>query len=288
MKTYLSSRNLFILSFALLVATNIIVLAGVASNRSGEPDTRITLSERELQLPYRVHEDNSGLTLRLTWRSLTDSEDAGYSYWRSPHWLNEEKLRELGFEIDDSFRQREKQGFYKERIPKEVYIVLENNGEPYREAVRRTETLLEKAETLYNLQKEDKKRQEAFKIASERLLQERKTKSRLFAIDAGLDPGILRKKYEDRARFIITKGLVKAEYDYNQKRKTISGYISKLTSESIHVPLQHRSVLDSVLARNISKMNEFQEPRYEVELAYGGRLEPWVVTVRPLEGQSNN
>jgi hypothetical protein len=63
MKILLSSRALFLLGFFMIVATNIVVLSGVASNRSGNPESEVILTERELQLPYKIHEENSGLTL---------------------------------------------------------------------------------------------------------------------------------------------------------------------------------------------------------------------------------
>ncbi len=53
MKMLLSSRGLFTLGFVILLATNIIVFSGVASNRSGNLEAQIILSERELTLPSR-------------------------------------------------------------------------------------------------------------------------------------------------------------------------------------------------------------------------------------------
>ena len=52
-----------IAAIALIVLTNVVVLAGVAYNRSGEPDATVTLTERELNLAG-------------SWR-LEDREDSG-------------------------------------------------------------------------------------------------------------------------------------------------------------------------------------------------------------------
>jgi hypothetical protein len=69
MKILSSSRTLFALGFILLVATNLVVLAGVLLNRSAEPEALMTLTERELPLPFRLHKENSGLALRIAWRA---------------------------------------------------------------------------------------------------------------------------------------------------------------------------------------------------------------------------
>lgn len=288
MKILLSSRVLFAMGFVILIVTNIVVLSGVASNRFGTPETQITITERELQLPYRVYEENSGLTLRLAWRALgQDGDYNSYNNWRSPVWFSAEKLEELGFNIDNYLRSKNDVSFYRQPIPKEVFIVLENNGEPYREAVKRAEIALEKEKDLFKLNSGDKRLRDNFERAEKRLKRERIIASRLFAIDAGLNPQKLREKYHDRTRFIITKGLVKPRYNYNKKRKEVFGYITKLSIESIHVPLKHRKIFDAILVQDKSERNEFRLPRYEVELAYGSRFEPWIVSVQHMGDKSD-
>lgn len=287
MKILLSSRGLFAIGFLILVATNIVVLSGVASNRSGNPEAQITLTERELQLPCRVHEENSGLNLRLAWRALAKNDDNKYPDWRSPAWFSAEKLEELGFNIDNYLKSKDIATFYKRPIPKEVFIVLEINGEPYRKAVKRAEMAFEKEESLSKLNSTDKSLRDNFERAEKRFKRERITESHLFAIDAGLDPKKLREVYNDQTRFIITKGLVKPRYNYNKNIKEVLGRITKLSVGSIHVPLKHRKVLDNILAQDKQKKNDFQSPRYEVKLAYGSRLESWIVSVNPLDDKSN-
>lgn len=288
MKILLSSRGLFAIGFGILITTNILVLSGVAANRSGTPQTQITITERELQLPYRVHQENSGLALRLAWRVLSQDEDHNnYSNWTSPGWFSAEKLEELGFNIDNYLSSKADGSFYKQPIPKEVFIVLENKGEPYREAVKRAEIALEKEKDLFNLKSGDQRLRDNFERAEKRLKRERITASRLFAIDAGLDPQKLREKYHDQARFIITKGLVKPRYNDNKEKKDVSGYITKLSVARIHVPLKHRKTFDAILAQDKSRENDFSPPRYEVELAFGSRFEPWIVVVQQTDDKTD-
>ncbi len=180
----------------------------------------------------------------------------------------------------DVFSSNSNTTYYKEPIPKEVFIVLENNGEPYREAVKRAEFTLEREENLFKLNPSDKMLRDNFERAEKRLKRERSEETRLYAIDAGLDLGELRERYVDRTRFIITKGLVKPMINRNKNRKEVFGYIYRLSVASINVPLRHRQIFDSILAKGKSNKNDPRHPCFEVELAYGNRLEPWIISVR--------
>ncbi len=280
MKILSSSRGLFALAFFILVATNVIVLAGVASNRSADPEALIKLTERELQLPHRVHEENSGLALRLTWRALGREEDDIYHPgWRSPAWLTAEKLRSLGFQVDDPRVSRDDSTHDKHPIPREVFVVLEVDGNSYRDAVKRAEIALEKKTSAMQKDHQDKGPKDILETARKRLARERASESRLFAVDAGLEPHGLRERYDDRTRFIITRGLIEPGYTYEQDRKEVLGYIRRLSVESIHVPLRHRKVFDAILIQDEANQSAIRPPRYDVELAYGHRLEPWIVSV---------
>lgn len=283
MKIFLSPRRLFGLGFVVLLAANIIALLGVVSNRSGNPETLIELTERELRLPYKVREENSGLALRLVWRIIGEDEDyLSYGNWGSPVWLNAQKLTELGFSIDDTVSSEETPQREKEPLPKEVFIVLEYNGKAYQEAVKRAEGVLENVEDSLKVNREDKEFRDRFKSAKERLERERTSESRLFAIDAGLDASKLRERYSDRAQFIITPGVARLTYHFNKKKREAVGYISKISVENIYVSLKHRTVFDTILAQDKSRQYELEAPRYLVELAYGSRFEPWIRAVHKL------
>ena len=280
MKIPFSSRGLFILGFIVLVVTNSVVLTGVASNRYGDPEAVMKLTERELKLPYQIRKENSGLSLRLAWRTLGRNTD-GKHYFnrRSPAWFNAEKLKELGFQVDDYISSEHTLPHYKRPIPKHVFVVLEYSGESYREALRRAEEALADSDNL--------KSPKNSKRAEERLSRERISESRLFAVDVGVNPEKLRKKYSDRTRFIITKGVVKPRYNYNGKTREVFGYLARLDIQSIHVPLKHRQVFDKVLTSGKPKQNKLGLPRYSVELAYGSRFEPWLLSVQHTDDKSN-
>lgn len=282
----MTARGLFGLALAVLLAANIVVLAGVAANRRGEPEATLVLTERELQLPYRTHRENSGLALQLVWRTLPrEAEGDGYSYdSRSPAWLDAGKLQELGFDPEDYVSDQTKAGRYKEPIPREVLIVLEYDGEAHREAIRRAEAALAADEARWRVKSDDRMLKERFDEAAKRLKRERITASRLFAVDAGLDMASLRAQYSDRARFLIIRGQSKL-YHRSAGKGEAGGYLTGLAIEDIHVPLNQRQVFDDLQGQDGSRRDEFAEPRYEVELAWGRRLEPWIVEAAALGGQ---
>jgi hypothetical protein len=60
----------------------------------------------------------------------------------------------------------------------------------------------------------------------------------------------------------------------------VCGYIKNINVENIHVSLNNRKVFESLPVKNKSKLNL---PRYEVDLAYGNRFEPWIVSVRNIK-----
>ena len=286
MKFVFSSRGLFFLGLLLLVLTNIAVLDGVAVNRSGSPETQIVLTEREVQIPYRSHKENSGLALHLKWRVAGVGDDAKFSSrWNSPAWFDADKLKKLGFLIpdydrsDDSFKQR------KQPVTKEVFIVLENESPLFQKIIKRLEKALDKEKKLLLADRDDKELTDRVKNAEERLKRERIAGSRLFVVDAGLNPRQLRGQYPDRTRFIITKGKVNYRYNYSgdgkEKKQEITGYVSGLSVANIHVPLQYRQKFDFIREHSKSR-GKNDSTRYQVELAYGHRFEPWLVSIQKV------
>lgn len=281
MKLRLSSRALFTLGFVLIIGVNIAVLSGVAFNRSGTPEAEIFLTERELPLSRQWVKENSGISLQLAWRTLSqDEESIHYGHWGTPVWFNADKLEEVGFQIEQ-YLQAKNTGWRSDRfVSKEVFLVLENDGELYQEAARRAERVLEMKKEAARLNSGDKNLRDEVERAKDELQRERISASRLFVLDAGLDPVQLREKYQDRTRFIITKGLVKPGYMYKKKREEVFGQIKALSIERIHVPLKYRKQLEAALARNKPTSGDLRPPRYQVKLAYGRRLEPWIVSVQ--------
>ncbi len=66
----LTPRTTLIAGAALILLANAVALTGVYFNRSGEPEARMRLSQRELGTPWdwSVARENSGMVLGLNWR----------------------------------------------------------------------------------------------------------------------------------------------------------------------------------------------------------------------------
>lgn len=241
----------------LIVLANAAVLAGVAWNRRGEPEAVVTLTERELQIPWdaEADEDDTGLILRLEWNPRWTAGSA------TPAALPATTLRELGFRLAPPPGRTEP--------PRTAWVVLEMEGEAWQRwlAKRRRE--------------EDERRRKAGPgdcppVSDFEQMEVRG--SRLILVDAGLDREALRRRHPDRSRSLIVPGVVQAD-----------GVVSELQLESIHVPLRLRPVLDEVVKAEEVRRHRIagaedgpRPPRYRANVAFGRRGEPWLVRVEKL------
>ena len=264
-----SRRRTLLAGVALIALTNAVVLAGVAWNRSGEPEALLRLTERELKSPgeYGFQKENSGLTLRLAWRlsrapkpNQPDYPDFGYSGGGEGPWLNKAKLAELGFDVSPAPGSR-RGGYPRDgrQLPREVLLVLEHDGPAWQAALERAKERA--ARTLAAAAASPVERQLAIQAenAAKQLAEERENYSRVFVIDSGRDVEALRAKYPDRARYAIAHGKVAIHFASSGP----SGYVSELSIPGVNVPLELRQTVD-------------RQKRYEVSLAFGKRLEPWL------------
>ncbi len=288
------------LLFVIVLATNAFVLVGVARNRSGEPDARMELTERELGLPFdwehRIRDENTGLALRLRWNVRgSDSPYVG-----EPEWFDEKKLEELGFDCSDPVSGPRAGMRYRRMLPREAFAVLEYEGGPWNEWLAAQEKLLEEAARKVERREQTPKSLEEARNSLER---SRRTMSRLFVVDVGNDPVALRRQYPDKGRFIIAPALVRLQFitsmHYPENASApdrpakVRGSIEQILVSEVHVPCAMRRLLDDVRAAQKAERErhkdvpdvgpEDREPRYAVTLQYGRRHEPWVVQVRPLD-----
>lgn len=281
MKRLSPSTVLFLIGSALIVVSNIMALSGVALNRKDPVDARITLTERELSFSYRHFRENSGMALRLDWRVLDSDGSNIYATgrWGQPLWLDEKKLLALGFDGQTLQKYLEEEnGNNKLPLPKKVFVVLELGGAAHAEAIARAEEALAKEENKETTDGDND-------YIRDRVKDERDVYSRLFAIDAGLDPMDLRKQYPDRARFLILKGAVEPGIHYQDKMRTLSGQITNLSVESLNIPLRLRPVLDKILDQDKYGNSSFPPSRYSADLVVGSRFEPWIEAVHPMNDE---
>ena len=257
---------------ALILLTNAVVLIGAAYNRSDDPESQLRLTQRELQHSrWREGKDNSGITLSLSWRVAREApaqqNDYGPGYsagrWGKPVWLDKAKMSELGFDVVKLAGTPENGRRYKESLPREALLVLELNDQAYQQELKRAKEYTEQARALQagNPNTEEFKRRA--RNAEENYRHEEQINSRLFVIDAGIDLLKLRATYPDRTRYAIVHGLIRPSTMREKHETRIGGYISELGVEHINVPLNYRQIFDTAAP-------------YEVTVAFGKRLEPWI------------
>jgi hypothetical protein len=286
------TRTRFIIAgTALILATNLVALAGVAYNHSGEPESVLKLSQRELSLPYYAinQHDNSGISLSLRWRTLNADSDTpggfrgGYTGWRGASaWLDQAKLAALGFDVSKPLDSTEGRLHYNKLLSKEVLLVLELDGAAYQSALARAKEAAEQEQSLFAANPDNPKLKERAKTANDRYLQEAQENSRLFAIDAGLDAAALRAKYAGRTRYLIVRGQVRPQLNEIDHKPRLSGYISRLSIDEVNVPLSFRPLFEPMLRESGRRTQN--TPPYEVSLAYGKRFEPWIAAVHAKAG----
>lgn len=264
------SRTLM-LGGALIVLTNAVVMGGASYNRSGEAESRLHFTQRELkpEADWQSKED-SGLDLRLDWRiAHPDGVWADeYPYvrdWWNPRWLDKAKLQQLGFDVAALERSAGdlRRGDLQSR---EALLVLEFDGAAWRQALQQAEAYLDKARDALKDNPGKGELQRGVKAAEGYLAQERDKSSRLFVIDAGLDVQQLRARYPDRARYAIVRGLVQPsvirEGD-DERQYRLGGMIGGVHADKINVPLEFREVLG-------------RDAPFTADVAFGRRLEPWI------------
>jgi hypothetical protein len=262
---------------ALIAVTNGWVLLDVARNRSGEPEARVELTERELWLPWSVEDDDedSGLALTLAWHG-----DDPFGSGR-PTWLDRDKLRELGFDVHVAPESPGSERFYSNVPAREAFVVLAMGGEAWnRELARREEEIRRCRQSGSCGPSAEQNRS-----VPEQVAELRRTESHLVAVDAGRDPRALRRRYPDRGRFLVLPAEVDVLRNAEKEGEPyLSGYLH-LRVPRIHVPLPLRPVLDAVSQEDASRQRRWDEkpdPRYRAVLAVGRGYEPWLVRVERM------
>jgi hypothetical protein len=267
---------------ALIVLTNAIALGGVAWNRSGEPESVLKLSQRELarSRDYGLGREEGGLQLRMRWRALPADSNTDY-YWEfqgAPEWLDKAKLASLGFDVSPLPPAR--RGTWREdrQLPREALIVLELDGPAYQKALERARARAAR-EAAKGAKTGKTGPGTSAEQAATQLRNEETASSRLFAVDAGRDAQALRAKYPDRARYAIVQGKVRVTYLSGRgKEARWTGYIDDILNDQVNVPLEIRKMIESAPGTVRRFPAAGSGPAFEVTVAFGRRFEPWIVS----------
>lgn len=262
----------------IIVAANAVALLGAAWNRGGEPESRVMFSERELALPYDwgMQHENSGIALGLRWRAAREKLEPYdyYSYWPLP-WLNSAKLRELGFELPAQEDTPAGRRHYDKLQAREVLLVMELDGPAYQASLARMHKWTDQQLALAAGNPGNADLQARAKRAREQLQEEEQAASRLFLIDASLSVDALRARYPDRSHYVILRGRVKPQLRIEDHQARVEGVVRSVSIAAVQVPEPYRQLFVPLLQSRRGAGDH--GPRYTVTVAFGKRLEPWVV-----------
>jgi hypothetical protein len=266
-----TSKRVLIAGSAFIAAANAIVLAGAAYNR-GEVESRLRLTERELRPTETRDADNSGLALRMRWRAADASSPTRYEdpgAWGSPAWLDAAKMASLGFDTSLPDVPAEQPRSFRRQHARQVFLVLEFDGPAYRQSLQGAAAEAQRLEA--------RGKPGDLERAAHIVPMERDVNSRLFAVDAGLDAAALRARWPDRDRYAIVRGKVQpVRYGEEGPHR---GLVTEILVAAVHVPLEMRRVFDGVAPEPGLRWMVVDAPsvHYEAEVAFGRRLEPWLV-----------
>ena len=282
--TWSSGRTLAA-GIALIALTNTIALGGVAYNRSGEPESVLKLTQREVLAPhgYGLDREGGGLQLHVSWRVLGPEWDDAY-FWNfqgTPEWLDEAKLASLGFDVSPPPVERRASWRYDRQLPREALVVLELDGPAYQRALERARDRaakeMAKGEATGKTGPGTPAAQAALFLKNEET-----ANTRLFAVDVGRDARALRAKYPDRTRYAIVQGKVRPYHQSGRgKEARWTGYIEVIENARVNVPLEFRKAVESAPRSIPYAAAAPAGPAFEVTVAFGKRFEPWILAAKP-------
>lgn len=295
--SFLTQGRTLAIGVAIILMVNAIALAGIAYNRSGSPDSRLHLSQRELSLPWQSDDENSGIALKLKWRVLGKFDSTNKNEWQQrlyglignePAWLDATKLRSLGFDVRPPVSTADDHQDYRPQPRREVLLVLELDGPTYQQSVAQAKIIVAKANASANANANvgvdvnpdvNAIAMSAGAEASKALIREEQENSRLFVVDAGLDTQVLRAKYPDRSHYAIVRGTVRPQWKHLTRQEQLLGNIDQLSIDTINVPVTFRRIFESAAGKRYINDGEPNAHPFEADVAFGKRFEPWIVKV---------
>jgi hypothetical protein len=282
---------------ALIVLTNLVVLAAAGWNRRGEPIAELSLTERELALPAARQDEGTGLELSLVMTHQPPGVLRRAARWKRYElpsvdydWLDRAKLVELGFRIDLEPSNPDAADRYSHAMARRVYVVLEFDGDSWNRWISgREEQLVELRREVAEGKAEPAELADAEAV----LAADRSMRSRLCPVDAGIDPDVLQRRYRDRRRYAVVAGFVRPQLvRVENGEPTLTGQVLGLVVSRVHVSRSLRQPLEGFLPEENWEEVETRErreagsgwpspvpPRYRATMAVGRRHEPWLVRI---------
>jgi hypothetical protein len=249
----------------------------------------LELTERELTLPEYIARDDTGLFLAITLNWGMNRDESS--------WFDRAKMKEIGFDVHLDPADPKAAELYQFAAARSAFVVLEYEGEAWRK------TLADIDGRLAELQADAASggtRQERAAEEEKKLKASRVAASHLFAVDASLDRAALRQRYPDRSRFAVVEGAIVPRFIKPETGPAHFGapFVTLMVGQ-VHVPPALRPLLAPYTPKILPREARLAEeghggadhgmrgrtgpPRYHAVVAFGRRLEPWLVDVQPIE-----
>lgn len=285
MKLVLSRTRALLVGVALIVATNAVVLGGVAYNRSGTPDSTLQLTERELQIRTWSwpENENSSIDVDLRWRvpEIEQADRYGGSWYGTLPWLKAERLQELGFEVSGDLESDEVRERLRRQSSRRAWFVLEHDGPAYARQLDSVTRRVAREEALAQTNAGKEEFQYRLKAAHDDYRAEQHSQSRLFVIDSAPEEAGLRARYPDRRKYLIVPGSIDLAVTGEPGPRRLIGYIDQIDVSTIRVPHTYRALVEPFTERTVTA--DPREPRFEATVHFGRRFEPWIAALKLLQ-----
>lgn len=272
------TKTLLWLAVGCILLVNAFILGKVYVNRSAVT-AELSLSERELQLPYNYGLANEDSSLRLSLRWATPSSepisvDMDNWRWQYNHQLQLSDDHFASFQFPDCTQKTSL------RQKRRAWVLVEFNGQSYADYVAQVEQYHQLVMGLVpavntDLQEDALTRKR--KEATDFLTTATRSNSRLYVIDAAAERELLMAVQRERAahakgQLLIVPAELRAGYyrcDKAEKRTT-EVIIDKLAVDSFYVSKQAAPGFSST-----------GTTKFNAEIRYGRLYEPWVNRLQP-------
>jgi hypothetical protein len=244
-------KRSLLLPFVLPPLVTAVVLIAVAWNRA-EALAPIVLSERELSLRPRS-DDNSVATFYLQWQQRTSRDGQ----------IDCAKLQALGLSCRVAPADRDAARHDGRTLPRRAFVAFELAGPAWEalmaERVKEVESATQRGVPLH--------------MNADKDLRERS--SRLVAVDADRDAAVLRHRYPDSSRYLVTAAVVRVVLMAPPREQPyVIGVIDRVDPGELHVPRDLATQLPPP-----TTAPEAERPGYRVSVRYGARVEPWIEAI---------
>ncbi|MCC5833362.1 MAG: DUF4824 family protein [Opitutales bacterium] len=129
MNAWIRANRSIVAAVAWILFANVLIGMAVWFNRSGDPVTEISLTNRELGSPGwdRHNGESSSIELRLNWENRLGLQSPS----AESRFIDREMLKALGFDVSRSADTERGRRFYERMLPREaIYVFTYNPDAP--------------------------------------------------------------------------------------------------------------------------------------------------------------